>query len=468
MDILGAVAAGLQLSGLAIKGSIKGLQVLKSLKEVPQQIQNLRDHLDKEHKSISRLVHSDSSLFHHLSADQYGRISLPATRALRAIEDIQALLEPFDSLLQNTTEHGLRGGASRAHKRFLALYKEKDIETKLGDLDRLRDCLNSELQFSVLETQLQTHQTIGAIDRNVSTTQSTIAQIQSSQSHALLQLDKLDAIQRDLRVYESSLHGVNELMPSVLEIRGMMMTFMSQQSASQDGQPSTNQASEFDLDTRRGTARLSTSLIPPSDDVYRDTTDISLPRRRQSRCRCGRIQPEIRWKLGRTKFLMNTGSHANCPVHGKRRSWGVSLEMRLSHFLRGRLALNLGLTCGSMGWEIPIPLKFSAAVERSKSPIFRLLDDLIAKNCTIYKLGNDAEWHSNHEGGKFGLFFGDDSEARFLQWEAAADSSSLASLVQNVKEVVRSGEALGNEYDEAGSNFFTVSPTPPCKNFSES
>ncbi|KEY64916.1 hypothetical protein S7711_03907 [Stachybotrys chartarum IBT 7711] len=153
MEVLGAVAASLQLGGFAIKGSLEALELLNDLKEIPDRFAKLLRHLDREVTSINSLLRTDSAIYNHLTDDQYIQLSSPATEARQAIDELRALLQPLVDTQQAGSKTFYNGRLRTLARSFKSLAMEKEIENKISSIERLNMSLLRQLQICGLETQ---------------------------------------------------------------------------------------------------------------------------------------------------------------------------------------------------------------------------------------------------------------------------------------------------------------------------
>ncbi|KFA69134.1 hypothetical protein S40285_09825 [Stachybotrys chlorohalonatus IBT 40285] len=166
MEVLGAVAASLQLGGLAIKGSLEALELLNDLKELPERFAKLLRHLDREVTSINGLLRTDSAIYNHLTNDQYIQLSSPATEARKAIDELRALLQPLVDIKQTGGKTFYTARLKTLARSFKSLAMEKDVEVKISSIERLNMSLLRQLQFCGFETQSLVRNGILEIQKN--------------------------------------------------------------------------------------------------------------------------------------------------------------------------------------------------------------------------------------------------------------------------------------------------------------
>ena len=152
---IGAVAAGLQLLGLAAKGLLKSIKLIKELHEIPQKISAEAENAFKSTervKSICSHLSPSSATFQRLAPSQLARLSDIATELREAMEDLNATLQPLADRMKPRFSHR----TTRLWSRLVSTKSTKDIDIKMERIHRLNTETIQELAFVELEIQLAT------------------------------------------------------------------------------------------------------------------------------------------------------------------------------------------------------------------------------------------------------------------------------------------------------------------------
>ena len=177
---LGVGAGALQIFDFSVKIVLSSINLLRSLRDVPKQIIELSQDVDK---SITRLLdleqrlrQSDEPLVQKTSAAQLGRLQAVVSGSHDAIQHLHGTLQRVGSV--STDSWG-----KKKWKAVVSVHLEQDIERHLRRIQRQDSELQRQLQLAGLDINVDQSQKLAdlgsVVDRTSLETQSTNANIQS-------------------------------------------------------------------------------------------------------------------------------------------------------------------------------------------------------------------------------------------------------------------------------------------------
>lgn len=159
ISLVGLTAAAAQFAGVAGKGVLKSIGLLKGLKGTPARLSELLGDLDKSTTRIIRLLvtlrDDQSSLAKLLSTERLQALKGVVGDAGCASNELQSVLEPLFGP-QSHGSTGLRAGAKKLWRDVVSVTMEKDIEGKLDKARRMNDEVLRELQLAGLDLNAST------------------------------------------------------------------------------------------------------------------------------------------------------------------------------------------------------------------------------------------------------------------------------------------------------------------------
>ncbi|KAI1375306.1 hypothetical protein F4677DRAFT_134202 [Hypoxylon crocopeplum] len=235
-------------------------------------------------------------------------------------------------------------------------------------------------------------------------------------------------------------------------ISDLLMASAIQQSGDHRNHPIDTMNSRFEVNLRRGTARLEASNHITQSDLELEESVTRHGHQQGWRCRCRAGTSITRSAYGWFGFRLESQATQTCPIHGKKRARTYSIEAKLSPLLQGTLEFTLDILNGKRGWDIAPHLTFRAIVKRSESPIFQLLDQFIETQFTFRPFGGRYQsfpfttnsFICEGKNGQLIPTYGDDFVA-----------DGLETLVHDIQNLIGSGQASGGDVDENGHTLLT-------------
>lgn len=381
-------------------------------------------------------------IVHFYNSDQSSHILGKVTTSATDIQETRQLVLRTTSLQAQTMDIIKTGEESLSQK--LDFLGQDAIEG--------RELLGQSLA-STSRSVNQVKDELSALRRNVSDS----ATLSSSRieaailDHHIELTSRLEASNDGLREYIRNQVFTNrvEVIQDVRnELSALLATTATQQNPLYSTDLINTGNSVFDINLRRGTARLEASSRQAQPELEFDKNAKHLMYSRPLRCKCRAGASTTRWAYGPVGLRLETQAVPSCPIHGKKRGWSFSVEAKLSPFLRGTLDLTLGLICGTKGCEIARPLTFKSTVKRSESPIFQLFDRFIETWGTLRPFepcrstGQLVTINSS--------WFG-------LSWDEELLSKGFSHLIHGIVHSIESNQASGSDVDEHGRTLLMVS-----------
>jgi hypothetical protein len=149
---LGAVTAGLQLTGAAAQGLLATIRILKDQKDVPERTAQLLKDIDRDVASINDLLRPGTPQFNMISAEHYAQFSSSAVEARKAMDELRQVVQPL-VISEQDTGRGKGKFVARLWKAVVSLKTEKEVETKLARVQRLNARLLQDLNTAMLGAQ---------------------------------------------------------------------------------------------------------------------------------------------------------------------------------------------------------------------------------------------------------------------------------------------------------------------------
>ncbi|KAI0158528.1 hypothetical protein BJ166DRAFT_306454 [Pestalotiopsis sp. NC0098] len=435
---LGAAAAGAQFVGLAVKSALGSAKLIQDIRDEPKRAIELLTWVENEVTSMQTLLHPESSVFSHLTTNQYVQIAPHAIKARKAMDKVNNVISPLvrdiDSL-KNRDDVGKR--IMLIWKSILTVKSMKRIETDLGIIRLLNATLLRELQVCGLETQ--------SLLRNQSTQVLCIVNDLAKRDEELRRsMDQINVSTTNLVQTVTRIRDAGDVQhQEVLRMHMMQMAYLQ---AIQDKMGMT------EVHTRVGSEANSgprTESEASAVDVVKFCPEMAGKGARSLRCRCRSNMVSETRRFG--PFAYKTGRQASqvCPLHGRIGQKSYSIEANLSPWANGFLQLSLGMLFQGGTWSILPPLKFQGTVKRSESPIFRLIDDFISSCSTMEK------WNYYVTGIQGPLEDNAYNEYIRLSWDSQRTKDELAGVLHGIEEAAATGLASYSDMDERGSTLLT-------------
>jgi hypothetical protein len=487
MEVLGTIAASLQLGGTALKLTLETLEMCRDINETPERVTYLLRHLEREVKEINRLLHPDNPVRKHLSKNRSLDIEDLGMEAKQVMEDIIKELQPFAEFMtkqkdkeanQPTIKRPLNQ-VKRHLKLLAAYYHEKAHKNKIKAFEQLNKSLQRIMRAHELELQssmrtdiievgyelaamrqtraveeVRNQENLHMISRGIGQSHATLRRLETQmldyttevESHTRLGYGKVeelvDTTAKDMK--EMLLQGQVQAAQDQHELRALLQDFTTRQV----GYP----GCATDVQVHARTAILDASQHTIREDTLRIEQVQPYRRKRLAKCTCDQTSQREVWRFGNTRVRFGKGDMHMCPRHGQRQFWACSVEMMLNPLVSGALEVTLGFLGGGRQWQISSPLRFRSLVKRSESAIFKLFDQFIR---SVPREVNKIQ--AERSGGSLLSVKSEMSgDYVYLSWNAKQTTELLQKLVNGIQAAIESGLASADDYDENGWTILTV------------
>lgn len=150
--MVGLAASAAQFADVGFRALIGTIELLRRLKNTPEQMTVLLQDVDKSIQRIHAIrnaIQQPNSLFAHLSIMHIQRVTASVDDACQATTDLQHTLEPL--FRQSNNPKG--GWAKKTWRSVVSVSMETDIASKITRIKWLNSEIMSEMQISGLEMQ---------------------------------------------------------------------------------------------------------------------------------------------------------------------------------------------------------------------------------------------------------------------------------------------------------------------------
>ncbi|KAK3317661.1 hypothetical protein B0T19DRAFT_295517 [Cercophora scortea] len=389
VSVIGVAAASLQFAETIFKATLKSIEFVKDLHDIPE---ILRQQLGDTEKTVQRLSNiraaidaSGSHLNTRLSESQAVVLRSVLEEGSSAASQLCDQLKPLVG--QQQAQPGRRQRLETLWKKVGSVRMKDEVERSIQRIQRLNDEINREMQRTGLEFQAEMP---AMFETGVSTVVSSI-EMESHMTRAAFKTD-LSHLQADVQSLRDELRNEfrNELRNN---LRNDLLSLMT---GKLPALPASAQAAIHrlsDADSVELTGQLFQDLVTHSSTL-RESCDTILPRPGHDEsnpdespshrllswesCRCRKKRLRQHHQHARyigTHYEETVDHEPPCILAvSASRSWAYTLSVTLLPLISKTVEFTWGATSGGGGFSVMPPLRVYSTVERRASPIFQAFD----------------------------------------------------------------------------------------------